>query len=716
MRPRRSAHIDVTRTSALNVSACRGFSVDYMGIWNERGADSTWTKQLRQAMDAAGYDNTRIVAGDTGWEIVGQMAADPELAAAIDVVGVHYPGAPPSQVYSLNKSIWASEMWNLGVVDDWHGAGVLASDLAQHALWGLSSSILWCLIYSWYAILPFSTPTDTNAGLGHAILTAAEPWSGHYDLNPVIYAMAHHTQFAQPGWTYLSINSTGMGSLPGGGTYVTAFNSHVPAGQPLVFSLIMQTNVGASSAQTVTFTIANTGAAVLPSSLAVWQTTEAAYFQQLASIPVASDGTFTVTIPADAMVTVSSFANGQGPATPVTPIPASAPFPFPYADDFDGASGYTYPLQGYARYFCDEGGLWIVQQIPSDLLPAPVDGSTSAGAASGNAYYNVVDTIPIAWETNPPPYTLIGNFNGGSNQSAWTDYTVSAQMMIDPSAQPHVGDIVYAEINNCNDSAVSQQWIAVGGDFVTTPAYLQSVLFPSLCLGIIGPDPVTPGATAVGLLPCNATPSGSQYMPIKWQYTQTTQITATETGQCMDIDTANTTAGTHVVTWPCKTPASNQAWTYTTAGAGQPITLQSAYATSPVMCVDLAPPQPGKTTVFLMLSLRMHSYTRNGAPPDGYNFYLYPGANTTAAGSWKLAWKGNTLAEGDAVIPVVPGVWYSMAVVASGTTISVQLNGAALTGGTVNDSNSGYGMVAIGSGWHHAWFDNFKIGNNTASF
>lgn len=75
----------------------------------------------------------------------------------------------------------------------------------------MSSSILWCLIYSWPALLPFSKPTNTNAGAGHvsprctpalrvrsdasvlpvvqSILTAAEPWSGHYELNPQIYAM-----------------------------------------------------------------------------------------------------------------------------------------------------------------------------------------------------------------------------------------------------------------------------------------------------------------------------------------------------------------------------------------------------------------------------------------------------------------------------------------------------------------------------------------------
>ena len=42
-----------------------------------------------------------------------------------------------------------------------------------------------------YAILPFSKPTaGTNAGAGHSILTAGEPWSGHYEINPQVCARA----------------------------------------------------------------------------------------------------------------------------------------------------------------------------------------------------------------------------------------------------------------------------------------------------------------------------------------------------------------------------------------------------------------------------------------------------------------------------------------------------------------------------------------------
>ena len=43
-----------------------GVEIDYLGIWNERSADSPWTIQLRQALDNAGYLQTRIVSADEG--------------------------------------------------------------------------------------------------------------------------------------------------------------------------------------------------------------------------------------------------------------------------------------------------------------------------------------------------------------------------------------------------------------------------------------------------------------------------------------------------------------------------------------------------------------------------------------------------------------------------------------------------------------------------
>ena len=54
---------------------------------------------------------------------------------------------------------------------------------------------------------------------GHGLMWAVEPWSGHYIVNPPIFATAHYSQFAWPCWQYLE-NTFGSGLLPGGGSYV----------------------------------------------------------------------------------------------------------------------------------------------------------------------------------------------------------------------------------------------------------------------------------------------------------------------------------------------------------------------------------------------------------------------------------------------------------------------------------------------------------------
>lgn len=48
-----------------------GVNAGYMGIWNERQYNSSWIKQLRNSLDAAGYHNTRLVAQTrhgTSWQ------------------------------------------------------------------------------------------------------------------------------------------------------------------------------------------------------------------------------------------------------------------------------------------------------------------------------------------------------------------------------------------------------------------------------------------------------------------------------------------------------------------------------------------------------------------------------------------------------------------------------------------------------------------------
>ena len=67
----------------------------------------------------------------------------------------------------------------------------------------MTTTISWNLIASYYSGLPW---------YGTAIMTAAEPWSGSYDDVNVglVWASAHTTQFAQPGWCVNVFLSVGI--------------------------------------------------------------------------------------------------------------------------------------------------------------------------------------------------------------------------------------------------------------------------------------------------------------------------------------------------------------------------------------------------------------------------------------------------------------------------------------------------------------------------
>ena len=101
---------------------------------------------------------------------------------------------------------------SVGTIDTPAGGACWARLLSQNYVVGkLTASIMWNLVTSFYTSLPY---------YGASLMNAAEPWSGHYKVMTPIWASAHHTQFTAPGWTYLG-HGHGVGTLQGGGTYVT---------------------------------------------------------------------------------------------------------------------------------------------------------------------------------------------------------------------------------------------------------------------------------------------------------------------------------------------------------------------------------------------------------------------------------------------------------------------------------------------------------------
>uniref|UniRef100_F6YUT3 Galactocerebrosidase n=1 Tax=Equus caballus TaxID=9796 RepID=F6YUT3_HORSE len=262
--------------------------IDYIGIWNERTFDSDYIKVLRRMLNYQGLQRVKIIASDNLWEpIAASMLLDPELLKVIDVIGAHYPGTHTVKDARLTeKKLWSSE--DFSTLNNDVGAGCWARVLNQNYINGyMTSTIAWNLVASYYEQLPYG-----RCGL----MTAQEPWSGHYVVESPIWISAHTTQFTQPGWYYLKT----VGHLEKGGSYVALTDG---LGN---LTIIIET-----------------------------------------MLPDGSDS-FTLELQADELFTLTTLTAGTKGSYPVPP--RSQPFPRIYKDDFNVAPNFA-DQTGVFEYF-----------------------------------------------------------------------------------------------------------------------------------------------------------------------------------------------------------------------------------------------------------------------------------------------------------------------------------------------------------------------------
>jgi hypothetical protein len=202
-----------------------------------------------------------------------------------------------------------------------------------------------------------------------------------------IWATAHTTQFAQPGWQYLDAAS---GYLREKGSYVALRSK-----DRRNWSVILET-IDAKHPQTVSFQIAG---GLYSTVVHVWETNNFRTFERVATvIPV--HHRFEYTFEPDSLYSLTTTTGqGMGTAQP----PPSASFPLPYVDDFERT-----PLNHSPRYLSDQDGAFEVRPC----LGRP-----------GKCLEQVISTKPIPWGPLPDPFTLAGDSN-------WTDYSVAADVRL----------------------------------------------------------------------------------------------------------------------------------------------------------------------------------------------------------------------------------------------------------------------------------------------
>lgn len=417
-------------------------TIDYVGLWNEHPPTPDYTIFLRRALDASRHGTgARIVAPD--WHVgrgepntlepfMKALHSNRTVQHAIDRVGFHYPhrlsnaSAELGPLYTnFPVPVWSSE--ESSTTDTPAGGACWARLLNQNYVIGnITATIMWNLVTSFYPTLPY---------YGASLMDAAEPWSGHYTTKSPVWATAHHTQFAFPGWRYL-LRGEGVGVLAGGGTIVTYASPVADASGARQWTTVVEkirSSTGpclrdsfhndSFSPETLILRI---GRGLQPPGLLVqtwlsdWAagngTTEADLFRRgpVLTPAVDADGWLwvNITVGVDQVVTATSLSRAAGfgrHGRAGSSAPPSKPFPAMYANDFE-----SLPLNADEPYLADQAGHWEVR--------------AEAGKSENRVLSQVCPEIGVVYRGDSLPTAVLGD-------PAWRDLTVSLRFRVDsPSA------------------------------------------------------------------------------------------------------------------------------------------------------------------------------------------------------------------------------------------------------------------------------------------
>ncbi|KAM8831004.1 galactocerebrosidase-like isoform 1-T1 [Synchiropus picturatus] len=418
--------------------------IDYVGIWNERNFDINYIKLLRYTLDKSGLDRVRIVASDNLWQPIAlSLALDAELSAAVDVIGAHYPGTTtvPDALKS-QKKLWSSEDYS--TYNDEQGGGCWARILNQNYVNGhMTATIAWNLVASYYKDLPFGRD---------GLMTAEEPWSGHYVVNSPIWITAHTTQFTKPGWFYLQT----VGHLDHGGSYVAMTDG---AGN---LTVVIETMTRDHSVcirpplppfdvtpQNATFQLKGSFASI--GELHLWRsrfnfkTKQPTLFEELRPLKV-SGGSFTLNLCEDEVYTVTTVPSGRKGAHPEPP--ASSRFPKLYKDDFNNRN----PPFSEAPNFADQTGVF---EYFANL---------SASGSHVSTLRQVLTQRPVTWVADADQtISVIGDYQ-------WQNVTVACDVFMETVGKG--GVFVAARVDKGGQLVRSAKgvffWIFSDGTFKVT--------------------------------------------------------------------------------------------------------------------------------------------------------------------------------------------------------------------------------------------------------
>jgi galactosylceramidase len=375
-----------------------GLELDAIGSRNEKGVSYDFVKALRARLNANGYGNVKIHSFDnwmdqSKYDFVKDMPGDKELRDSIDIISAHVnvldkskvPPAVREAAANMGKPLWNTE--GHVYIAGYDGAiGVVRAFNENYIHNGITK------IVNWYGIAGVYT-TEPYNGEKESAIRANWPWSGHYRVNPHVWAYAHYGQFTEVGWTYLNEAS---GDLAGGGSYVTLMSPRKD------FSVIIETRE-AKAPQQLRIEV---GGGLSTQDLSVWRSNEKEQFVRLADLRP-QQGAVTLALDPNSIYSLTTTRGQQKGEFP--DVPALKAFPFPYRETFEQ---YARPKEwGHLpRYFADIAGAFEL---------------TSCPGGKGKCMRQAVPVPTHSWAPEWKPYTIIGD-------DQWSDYEISADIYLNP--------------------------------------------------------------------------------------------------------------------------------------------------------------------------------------------------------------------------------------------------------------------------------------------
>ena len=151
-------------------------------------------------------------------------------------------------------------------------------------------------------------------------MQADTPWCGHYTVWPAVWALAHTTQFAGPGWVYMDGACGQFDANTWRGSHRGPARSKTGD-----WSLVVVTG----EKQTLRLALAP---GLKTGPVRVWKSTASAQFIQQAPLEL-RDHSVELELEPEAIYTLTSTTGQQKGSH--GPPPERRPFPFPFAEDFE---------------------------------------------------------------------------------------------------------------------------------------------------------------------------------------------------------------------------------------------------------------------------------------------------------------------------------------------------------------------------------------------